>query len=154
MFSYLGPDIEDAQVLDLFSGSGSLGLEALSRGASGVTFVEGEKAQVRIIEQNVATCGFQNKTRVILGDVFRTIRNLYESGYQYDFILADPPFRAAFHAKILETVSRYPVLTRQGELLIEHEQHDQAVPTDELERIRVRRFGHCQISIYGVHIDS
>lgn len=148
IYSYLGPDIENSTILDLFSGSGSLGIEALSRGASHVTFIERDRIHGRIIEQNIQVCGFQNQARLIIGDVFQSIQKLFESKRHFDFVLADPPFRSSLHGRILDTISRYPLLGEKAELLIEHEQHDSAIVPENINLLRVRQFGNCHISIY------
>ena len=148
IFSYIGPDIHGAHVLDLFSGSGSLGIEALSRGAATVTFVEKDSAQTRMIRENVRLCRFEERARVIGGDVFTKMADLSKAESRFDFILADPPFKENFHTKIVAAAERYPLLDVQGELLIEHEIHDKAEAGTGLQQHRERAFGHCVISIY------
>jgi len=120
----------------------------LSRGAESVTFVEKNNAQTRMIRQNVGLCRFENRVRVIGGDVFTKMAVLYEAEPRFDYILADPPFKESFHVKIVETIDRFPLLDSQGELLIEHEIHDKAEAVGGLQKHRERAFGHCVISIY------
>lgn len=148
IFSYIGPDIQDARVLDLFSGSGSLGIEALSRGAAAVTFVEKDSAQTRMIRENVRLCRFEDRVKVFGGDVFAKMAELHETKSCFDFILADPPFKENLHVKIVESVERFPLLDSRGELLVEHEIHDKAEAGVGLQKYRERTFGHCVISIY------
>src|SRR6202040_3851347 len=71
IFNMVGPDIEEARVLDLFAGSGALGIEALSRGAAGVTFVDQQERGLAILRQNLDALGFKDRSRVIRGDVVR-----------------------------------------------------------------------------------
>jgi 16S rRNA (guanine966-N2)-methyltransferase len=154
IFSYIGSDIYEARVIDLFSGSGSLGIEALSRGAASVTFVEKNVVQSRMIWENVRLCRFEDRVKVIGGDVFVKMAELHETGSRFDFILADPPFREGLHAKIVEAAGRFPLLDTQGELLIEHEIHDRAEAGAGFQKLRERAFGHCVISIYRSESDS
>jgi 16S rRNA (guanine(966)-N(2))-methyltransferase RsmD len=148
IFSYLGSEVDGARFLDLFSGTGSLGLEALSRGAREVVFIEKSRKHVRIIHSNIAICRFEERARVIQGDVFSWLRKLEENGEWFDVILADPPFRKALRSRIVETVDKHRVLKAGGWLLVEHESHDSARDDSQLSLIRQRKFGHCVVSVY------
>ncbi len=90
MFSILNPGLEGAKVLDLFAGSGILGLEAISRGAEFVDFVDILPASLSTIRDNVATLGLESKTHVHRSDVLKYVGRLDEGAY--DLALADPPF--------------------------------------------------------------
>jgi 16S rRNA (guanine966-N2)-methyltransferase len=89
LFSILGDRVQDARVLDLFAGSGALGLEALSRGAHSVTFVDDDRAAIAAIKANLATLGAAAEVRQT--DALRFLRG----ALQYDLILLDPPYRLA-----------------------------------------------------------
>lgn len=92
VFSMLGGDCEGITALDLFAGSGALGMEALSRGAAHVKLVEQNHAAVQIISQNLSKTRLQKNSQVIKGDVFATIRKLAQDRVQFDLIFADPPY--------------------------------------------------------------
>jgi 16S rRNA (guanine966-N2)-methyltransferase len=81
--------IRDARVLDLFAGTGALGIEALSRGAAAATFVDADHAAIRVIEQNLATTGLGGDARVVHGDALRFIESTKEL---FDLALLDPPY--------------------------------------------------------------
>jgi len=148
IFSIIGPDIRNAVVLDLFSGSGSLGIEALSRGADHVTFIEQLKSHIQILEENLSTCRFQDRSRVIKGEVFRTLDYLGRQEIQFDFILADPPFKMAMRSRIVESVGKNHLLSQGGELIIEHQFNDADSDPKKVKMIRQRKFGHCMVSVY------
>jgi 16S rRNA (guanine966-N2)-methyltransferase len=148
VFSIIGPDLYEAQVLDLFAGSGSLGIEALSRGAVKVTFVEQCREHVRLIEQNVALCHFEAKSRLLKGDVFKVIKYLGKQPSKFDIILADPPFRQSLHTAIVLAVAQQKILQKNGMLIIEHQIDDILKQESNLHLIRQRHFGHCMVSIY------
>ncbi|HDQ44904.1 MAG TPA: 16S rRNA (guanine(966)-N(2))-methyltransferase RsmD [bacterium] len=154
IFSYIGPDIAGSSVLDCFAGSGSLGIEALSRGAAEATFIEIGRTQSQLIRENLRLCGFQDRARVIRGDVFSRLAGLVDSASRYDYVIADPPFSEALHGRIIEVFERNPVLEAAGELLIEHEAHDRADDTRGFRKHRERKFGHCVISIYRIDEDE
>jgi 16S rRNA (guanine966-N2)-methyltransferase len=92
LFSTLG-SIADARVLDLFAGSGALGIEALSRGASEATFVDSNSAAVRAVRANLAGLGATAEVR--RADARAFLRNARAAGRQYDLVFLDPPYRRA-----------------------------------------------------------
>jgi len=94
----LGPDLEDARVLDLFAGTGALGLEALSRGAASVDFVENGRASLHALKANVARVRARNVTRVFVKDVFAFVQGLAEGAY--DLALADPPYTSTLAERL------------------------------------------------------
>ena len=93
IFNVLQSEVGDANILDLFSGTGSLGIEALSRGAKQVTFVEQSVSSLRLLRQNLSLCRFEAQATLLAGDVFEALKRLGVSQTAFDFILADPPFR-------------------------------------------------------------
>jgi 16S rRNA (guanine966-N2)-methyltransferase len=93
LFSILGPRVEGAAVLDLFAGSGALGLEALSRGADRVTFVDSAAAALRAVRGNLATLGAD--AEVVRADAVRWLRAASGGGRQYSLVFLDPPYRRA-----------------------------------------------------------
>ena len=90
IFNLVGP-VEQARVLDLFAGSGALGIEALSRGAASAVFVEHDSEAVRTIERNLDRLRL-TRARVVHGDVVRTIAQEAGAGAEYDLVLVDPPY--------------------------------------------------------------
>lgn len=147
IFSYLGPSILDSTILDLFSATGSLGIEAISRGASHVTFVEQAGAQIKTIQSNLALCGFESQGSLLKGDVFRMIASLSGSG-SFDFILADPPYKANYHHQIVQSAGQAGILKPRGRLIVEHETHDQFNTETTLVCVRERKFGSNFVSVY------
>src|SRR5436853_4422241 len=92
IFNMLGPAIEGGRVLDLFAGSGALGIEALSRGAASVTFVDQQERGLAILRQNLDALGFKDRTRVIRGDVVRWLEASPDAVKAADFVFLDPPY--------------------------------------------------------------
>ena len=108
LFNILGPRVTGAAVLDLFAGSGSLGLEALSRGAERATFVEKNRRALAVIRENVEKLGFEDRTRLESFDVLSSPARLGELDGPFDIVFLDPPYR------LTRTVSRG---TKIGNLL-------------------------------------
>jgi len=150
IFSILGDKVAGARILDLFSGSGSLGIEALSRGAGEVSFVEHSGTGTALLKKNLAFCGFSDRGRVIRGDVFQIIPRLHQEGRRFDLIIADPPFKMNLHQKIVTCLRRFPLLAAgpSGTLIIEHEVHDAVFSMLGWRQTRQKRFGHCMVSWY------
>lgn len=112
----LGPRLAGAAVADLFAGSGALGLEALSRGASHVTFVERSGRAVRALERNIAALNAAGESVVVRGDAMAHVRGLGAS--RYDVALADPPYGQGLARQLL---ARYEQTPFAAELWIEHD---------------------------------
>jgi 16S rRNA (guanine966-N2)-methyltransferase len=104
--SILGGELEGARVLDLFAGSGALGLEALSRGAAEVTFVELNSASLRALQQNITSLGVNAVTTVHRGDALRFVERL--TGPEFDVVLADPPYGTDQAERLVAHYRRQP----------------------------------------------
>lgn len=117
IFSMVQFQIPGAVVLDLFSGSGQLGIEALSRGASKVYFVDKSKASVNVITQNIETTGFVDKSKVVYMDSADFLSGTRE---KFDIVFLDPPYNQGILEKILPLVSEH--MKEGGKVICEHEQ--------------------------------
>lgn len=138
-FNLIGP-VDGARVLDLFAGSGALGLEALSRGAGSVTFVEADKAACRAIEANLDR--LQLRAAVLCADALRTAAN--ERG-TYDLVLLDPPYDFANGAKLAPHLAR--LLTPDG--LVVWETAARVEPAIEgLETRTSRKYGAARLTLF------
>lgn len=131
--SILADRIADAAVLDLFAGSGALGLEALSRGAGSATFVERAPAALRVLRSNISTVGAGGRARVVSGDALRFVAEL--EPLAFDLALADPPYGAGLAAALVERFEARPFAHL---LAIEHRKDD-VLPA--LDGARTRRYG-------------
>jgi len=131
--SALGGRLDGLSVLDLFAGSGALGLEALSRGAAEVVFVERARGALKVLSANVALLGAEDLCRIVAEDVFRFLRHLDRP--PFDVALADPPYGTGDAARLAETFRAAPFAQ---ELWVEHPWRDSLpqAPGD-----RTRRYG-------------
>jgi 16S rRNA (guanine966-N2)-methyltransferase len=144
LFSIVGP-VEDASVLDLFAGSGALGLEALSRGASGCVFVESDRAAARVIRSNLEKLRLTGA--VIAGDVGRALRDEAARARRYDLVLADPPYDDwARHEPVLRTLVP-PVLA--DDALVVVETSERIEPDLPLDLVTTRRYGSARITVFS-----
>lgn len=131
--SIIGPRIEGAAVADLFAGSGALGLEALSRGASHVTFVERSRRALRVLERNIRALEADRDTTVVRGDALAHLPALCR--LRCDLALADPPYGRGYASALVSGFDRRPFAR---ELWIEH-RVDEPFPPDV--SVRQRRYG-------------
>ena len=123
MFNIIGSEIEDAAVLDAFAGSGSLGLEALSRGAKHATFIERDRVAQNVIGSNIKTLGVEDETKLIKAPVSGWLETTKE---QYDIIFADPPY----HDLQLSTVGRLTKVLKPNGLMVLSYTGKGEVPTE------------------------
>lgn len=120
VFSIIAGSVPGAKVLDIFSGSGAYGLEALSRGAESVVFIEKGKRCIDVISENIRLFEARNSSKIMPMDAFKAIRDLAEASMRFDLIFADPPYNTALAKKILIMINRYDILSRFGLAIIEH----------------------------------
>jgi 16S rRNA (guanine966-N2)-methyltransferase len=119
LFNVIGSNIVAASLLDLFAGSGSVGIEALSRGASRVVFIDKTRKSIEVIKENLENCSFVDNYELYRNDVFRAIELLYRRGVRFDYIYADPPFtNIDIFTPLIEVLDRICLLLPEGNLII------------------------------------
>lgn len=139
-------DFNDKIILDLFAGTGALGLEAMSRGGTQAVFVDFETANV--IRDNVTRARFDDKVEIIRGDVFKSIKKLANNQRQFDLIFCDPPYNKGLWQRTLLDIDNLNLLNSEGLIVIEHGV-DESLETSNLptvftniEIIRQVKYGH------------
>lgn len=139
--------IQDSTVLDMFSGSGALGLEAGSRGAKEVFLIENNKKCHDIIESNIKRCGLEEKVKLFKIDAFSGVSRLNQN---LDVIILDPPYGEKLVSKALESISSSKLLNEDGIIVVEHS------ITDILEEkihgfkmTRQKKYGKILVSIFS-----
>jgi len=152
LFSMLG-DIEGAVVLDLYAGTGALGIEALSRGARRAVFVENARPALAALAENLATLGIEGEARVVAQPVARASDLVVREG-PFDLILVDPPYAAlaeaaATVARVVGSQGAGGGLAPGGRLVIEHASRDAAPEIPGLSLIRTRSYGEASLSLYA-----
>lgn len=154
LFNILGSRVPGARVLDGFAGSGALGLEALSRGAARVVFLESHPACVAAIRQHLGRVrpgAVTGHGEVVRGDVLRALRALARRGERFDLILLDPPYEGEWGRKTLNAVADCGILPPAGFLCLEHARANQ--PPSQigpLALVTQHRYGETVLSFYQV----
>ncbi len=116
IFNILGNKIAEAKVLDLFAGTGSLALEALSRGAAGAVLVEKSHTAWEIINENIARLGAQDRTRLFKMDAFLFLK---QNSEKCDLIFLDPPYHQGIIPKVILELNHHQLLNRNGVIIVE-----------------------------------
>jgi 16S rRNA (guanine966-N2)-methyltransferase len=120
LFNILAAEIPHSRVLDVFAGTGAIGLEALSRGAQQVVFIESSKAAVKLIRQNLEICGVTSGFRIIAGDVFTSLRAAGREGFQAEIAFMDPPYNWGPYRDLLELVFACGIAVPSTRVVVEH----------------------------------
>ena len=120
LFGILDPYINDARFLDLFSGSGSIGLEALSRGAKKCVMIEKDSEALKYIIENINNLGFEDSSRAYKNDVERAVEILGKKREKFDIIFMDPPYRDEVCSKVIKAIKKAEILDEKGLIICEH----------------------------------
>ena len=120
LFSIIAPYVPDCVFLDLFSGSGSISLEALSRGAKRAVMIEKDSEALKYIIENVNNLGFEDRCRAYKNDVIRAIEILGRKGEKFDIIFMDPPYKDEVCTKVIRVIEKNGILADDGLIISEH----------------------------------
>ena len=147
IFSIIGPAVSGANVLDLFAGTGALGLEALSRGASQAVFVDQSLHAVRLIRTNIERCNVQERVRIIHGSVTQAINRLAGQEEAFDLVFMDPPYGKG---SIVKTLLELGPVARSGTLVVAeyHVKDLVPYPLQEWSKTQERKYGDTAVSFY------
>jgi len=148
IFDILGPTWTFRRVLDLFAGTGSLGIEALSRGAEEAVFVEQGKGALTVLKENMKALGLQSKSWVLPLPTKKGIAVLGERGEVFDLIFMDPPYGKDVVGKTIEEIVRRGILAATGVIVAEHASRDRILPPLGLELSQQRRYGDTTVSFF------
>ena len=144
VFSIVQFSVEGGMFLDAFSGSGQMGIEALSRGAAGAVFIDSSRRSMNIIKRNIALCGLEDKARTVSGDSISFLENTNE---KFDIIFLDPPYMTGLLQSALDKCGG--ALSDNGVVICEHPREEKLPEkTEELYLAREYRYGKIMISLY------
>ncbi len=149
IFNILAVKIHDATVLDLFSGTGNLGLESVSRGASRAYLIEHNKMASKIIQENIDKTKFNNSVELITNDVFKAIKHLRTIGEEFDIIFMDPPYCKGFIIPTIESIFLNKLLKANGTIVVEHDTKDNIPDNiEDFKKFRQKKYGNTMVSFF------
>lgn len=147
LFNIIGSKIIGAKVLDLFAGTGNLGLESWSRGAERITFFDESKESLRLVNSNIAKCRAQADCEVYKGNAVSLAAQQAARGNLFDFAFCDPPYNKGWIEQIINLFPEHAFLQEGGYLIVERSAHNPLPPLPScLENIREQKYGETYIN--------
>lgn len=148
MFSMIAFYLPDTEVLDLFAGFGSLGIEALSRGAEKADFVEINKRHLKIIEDNLNKANLFEDAELYKSDVYDYLKKCQK---QYDLIFMDPPYERGMSKKTIDLIIKHNLLKTEGLIINEKSADEKTEEFEELSIIKNKKYGNSLLTIYKLN---
>lgn len=149
LFDILG-SLEGKIVLDLFAGTGSMGMEAFSKGAEEVTFVDKDRHAISLLFDNLKRTGFLSKAYVLKKPAPTAIPWLSELGKQYDLIFLDPPYEKGYVDTCLKKLNQYPLLRPEGLVVCEHSPRELPKIFGGLQVVDERKYGQTLVTMLKI----
>lgn len=152
LFNIIGDKIKNCRFLDLFAGTGAVGLEALSRGAGLVYFVDNDKECMEVIRENLKKCGWEEKAKLFHTDARHAISLLSRQNQKFEFIFLDPPYeRTSLLSSTLQMLGKEELLEKEGVCIIQHLSNF-SLPAEvgKLQKFRESKYGETMLTFYKV----
>lgn len=148
IFSMIQSRIHGARGLDLFAGSGALGIELLSRGARSITFVEQGPKQLSIIKSNLEKTRLDDGAVVLSKDVYNALGTFGPASF--DIIMMDPPYLTGHVKACMDEIARFDLLSENGILVVEHAINDTEIlnPPDYFESLKTKKYGKIGVTVF------
>ncbi|MDP3014628.1 MAG: 16S rRNA (guanine(966)-N(2))-methyltransferase RsmD [Candidatus Subteraquimicrobiales bacterium] len=153
LFNMLGGITKNTNVLDLYAGTGSLGIEALSRGANSAIFVECNRTVLDYLKKNLELTGFSSKSKTLEGKAEKVLKQLIKEGCLFNLIFIDPPYKIDFSNLIEALKDSVLISSPQGLIVLEHSKKIDAASIesfliDDITCVKTRKFGDTHVSIF------
>jgi len=150
LFNVLAPRIEGARFVDICAGSGAIGIEALSRGAECVVFIESSRKAVSLISENLQHCGIKEGVRVVNREALSALKYFSQREMQFDIFFFDPPYDSEIHSPVLWHIAKNNLLAHDGIVVVEHRRQLPLAPNfDKLRPYREIIQGESCLTFYG-----
>lgn len=149
LFNIINPYIMDGDILDLFAGTGSLGIECLSRGANKCVFVDLNRSSIEIVKSNIKKARVESNSEVLNVDFKAAIERVKNNSYKFDIIFMDPPYYKNMFFEALEKIEKSNILKEDGIIVVEHDTK-QEFPENigKLINYRSKKYGNTTITFY------
>lgn len=149
LFNIINPYIRESNILDLFAGTGSLGIECLSRGAKNCIFVDKSKESIGIVKSNIKKARVENESTILNIDFKDAVKRLSVQKQKFDVIFMDPPYYENMFIDCLKSIDELNLLKEDGLVVVEHDTND--VFDDNIGRLyksREKKYGNTTITFY------
>lgn len=154
MFNIVQDWVYDSQVLDLFAGSGALGIEALSRGASQAVFCDNSLDSIKIIKSNIEKARVADRSQIVSGDFKRCLRDMGAKNQSFDMIFVDPPYYKGLFEEVLDTIRACKILKKDGIVIVEHDAKRPIGQVEGLEVYKEKKYGITMLTFYCLEDDD
>ena len=154
MFNIVQDWVYDSQVLDLFAGSGALGIEALSRGASQAVFCDNSLDSIKIIKSNIEKARVVDRSQIVSGDSKRCLRDMEAKNQSFDMIFVDPPYYEGLFEEVLDTIRSCKILKKDGIVIVEHDAKRPIGQVEGLEVYKEKKYGITMLTFYCLEDDD
>jgi len=148
IFDVLQDRCRGLRVLDLFAGSGALGVEALSRGARGAVFIEKSRRSLETLRKNITACRLSEQAEIFPVDVFIGLGILEGRGEGFGIVFLDPPYDRGLADKTLERLAQSPLVSPETLVVAEHSAQEEPRAFPPLYRVDFRRYGNTRVSFF------
>lgn len=148
MFAIIQNNIKDSTCLDLFCGSGNLGIEAISNGAKLCYFVDNNHKAIKVVEENIKNLNIKPNTKTLNFDYKKSLKYFNEQNIKFDLIFADPPYDYHVIEKIIKYVDEYNLLNDNGLLILEFEKEHLEESYNNLKLIKEKKYSWKYVYIY------
>jgi len=151
LFSILGDAVIDSEFLDLFGGTGGIGIEALSRGAKHTVFVDAGIQSISVLKGNLEHLNIKDEAEVFHTDYSTAINKLYKYNKRFNIIFIDPPYNVGIAESALELIDKNVILKQSGIIIVEHDsKYDMPQKVGKLYMYRVKKYGNSALSFYRI----
>ena len=147
IFSTIQDYIKESTILDLFAGSGQLGIEAISNGAKSCYFIDNNKEVINVLNKNINNLNISNKSKVFLSDWKKFLNN---TNTKFDIIFIDPPYKYNVYEKILEKIISLNLLNKNGLIIIEYQNLTLKEKYQNLILYKEKKYGNKSVNIYKI----
>lgn len=149
IFSRMGPFFDGGHGLDLFAGSGGLGIEAISRGIDSCIFVDHNGKAIHTIKENLKSLRIdENQYEIYKADAKRALKACGKRELQFDLIMLDPPYKLQNHMDLISIIEEYQLLKDNGWIMCEHDAKDELTDTDQFEIVKREEYGMIGITLF------
>lgn len=150
IFSMIGPYFDGGLALDLFAGTGGLGIEVLSRGADKAIFVDREKVSIDVIRQNVNAANLADRSEIYRNDADRAVKAMAKRGDQFRYIFLDPPYKMTNMDEMLQSIASHNLIEQDAIIVVEHDSsHVYPEQFGGFVQRKYAKYGETAVTIYS-----